>query len=125
MPNKRKPSPPEVKKQIPQRLRGIVASEGDELLTDMERLTWKEIWSQQTGGRRRGAKHKFIPIENLCEDAQRRLDELGLLEWGRLFRFRTGNMERLWGLVSEEEPRVFYPIWWDPAHKVCPMADRD
>ena len=95
-------------------------------LTEMERLTWREVWDQQTGGqRRRGAKHKFIPVEHLCAPAQRRLEELGIVEWDQLFRFRTGWKERLWGAMSEGSPRVFYPIWWDPHHQICPTRDRD
>lgn len=45
-------------------------------------------------------------------------------EWDQMFRFRLGNMERLWGVISDEDPRVFYPIWWDPLHKVCPSKDK-
>jgi hypothetical protein len=94
-----------------------------QFLRDMERLTWKEIWSQQTGGhRRRGAKHKFIPAGSLCTAAQNRLLERGLEEFDELFRFRLGNMERLWGVIHLG---IFYPVWWDPGHKVCPSGDRD
>lgn len=92
-------------------------------LQDMERLTWTEIRAQLTGGyRRRGPKHKFIPADHLCEAAKRRLIELELDEFDQLFRFRLGNMERLWGVVDGE---VFYPVWWDPDHKVCPVKDPD
>lgn len=158
--SKRRPSPAPVptKKEIPLKLRGIAAGEGDAhrplwrlslldqqhdgswswkitpetlqkiivFLTDMERLTWREIWAQQAGGnRRRGNKHKYIPVDHLCSEAQKRLDALGIVEWDSLFRFRTGGMERLWGVISDEEPRVFYPIWWDPGHRVCPSKDKN
>jgi hypothetical protein len=99
-------------------LTGIIS-----FLSEMERLTWREIWAQQTGGNnRRGAKHKFIPVDSLCDKARRRLEELELDEFDRLFRFRMGNMERLWGVLSDETPRVFYPIWWDPDHVICPSG---
>jgi hypothetical protein len=94
-------------------------------LTEMERLTWKQIREQMTGGeRRRGAKHKSIPVDSLCSEAQARLRDLQLDDSDELFRFRLGNMERLWGVLTPDNPRVFYPIWWDPDHKVCPSADR-
>jgi hypothetical protein len=95
-----------------------------DLLSEMERLTWREIRQQQTGGRRRGAKHKPIPRDHLCKEAQDRLEELELDDFEELFRFRTGNMERLWGVLSNENPRVFYPIWWDADHRVCPSKDQ-
>ena len=98
-------------------LRKIIA-----LLQEMERLTWTEIQAQLTGGRRRGPKHKYIPLEGLCPAAYRRLQELELDDFERLFRFRLGNMERLWGVVHDG---IFYPVWWDPGHMVCPGNDPD
>ncbi len=74
------------------------------------------------GNRRRGAKHKPIPAGHLCDEAQRRLVELELDEFDELFRFRLGNMARLWGVIDEG---VFYAIWWDPDHRVCPSKDPD
>ncbi len=89
-------------------------------LQEMERLTWRQVWDQQAGGQNRGAKHKFIPVESLCKDAQNRLTVLQLDDFEQLFRFRVGWSERLWGILTDESPRVFYPIWWDPDHKICP-----
>ncbi|MFB7831994.1 hypothetical protein [Streptomyces sp. NPDC056056] len=95
------------------------------LLTEMERLTWREIRAQLTGGQlRRGPKHKPIPLSSLCKEAQDRLQHLNLDDLEELFRFRTGNMERLWGVIKGDSPRVFYPIWWDPLHQVCPSKDQ-
>lgn len=102
----------------PDTLRKIIA-----FLREMERLTWKEVRAQLTGGnRRRGPKHKFIPADHLCPEAQRRLTEIRFDEFDELFRFRLGNMERLWGVVDSD---VFYPVWWDPDHRVCPSGDPD
>jgi len=95
-------------------------------LTQMELATWAEITtSMLTGGRRRrGARNKFIPVEALCSEARERLVELGIDDVDELFRFRHGNMGRLWGLLLDEEGvKVFYPIWWDPEHKVCSGDD--
>ncbi|MEU2434511.1 hypothetical protein ABZ611_34420 [Streptomyces sp. NPDC007861] len=97
-----------------------------DFLTEMERLTWREVRALMTSSKkRRGAKHKSIPIEHLCKEAQDRLQELQLDDFAEFFRFRTGNMERLWGVIAGESPRVFYPIWWDADHKVCPSKDQD
>lgn len=95
------------------------------LLREMEALTWKEILNQQTGGKnRRGARNKFIPTQDLCAEARERLRELNLDEWDELFRFREGNLGRLWGILMPEHPRVFYPIWWDANHEVCRSKDQ-
>lgn len=94
-----------------------------DFLIQMERLPWKEVRRHMAGGKNRGSKHKPIPIESLCQETQQRLQELELEDCDELFRFRTGWDERLWGVLSHENPRVFYPIWWDPYHKVCPGKD--
>ncbi|HEV8065977.1 MAG TPA: hypothetical protein VGP46_14140 [Acidimicrobiales bacterium] len=91
-----------------------------EFLKQMEQLTWREIQAQQTGTSRRGALHKYVPLESLCGAAQDRLTELNADDGSDLFRFRLGNMPRLWGLVEEA---TFYPLWWDPRHEVCPSVD--
>ncbi len=94
-------------------------------LGEMERLTWSQIRAQMTGSaKRRGALHKSIPIYSLAKEARDRLTELSLDDWDELFRFRLGNMERLWGIVVPDDPPVFYAIWWDAGHSVCPSADR-
>ena len=92
-------------------------------LGEMERLTWKEIRALMTGGnRRRGALHKDIPVSSLCTVAQQRLIVLSMDDFDQVFRFRRGNLPRLWGVIMDA---VFYPIWWDPEHKICPSGDRD
>lgn len=93
-----------------------------ELLTQMERLTWIQVRNLMTGGRRRGPLHKVIPVKHLCPEAQQRLEELQLDDLDELFRFRRGNYQRLWGIVSDS---VFYALWWDEGHKVCPGRDRE
>lgn len=43
-------------------------------------------------------------------------------DFDEMFRFRLGNLERLWGVIRDG---VFYAIWWDPNHQVCPGKDKD
>ena len=92
---------------------------------EQEKLTWREIRNMQTGGaQRRGPRNKFIPIEHLCKEAQKRLQELNLDDLDELFRFRDGNLGRLWGRMDADGGvLVFYPIWWDGRHQVCPSKD--
>jgi hypothetical protein len=92
-------------------------------LREMEKLTWRQIWDLKTGGgRRRGALHKFIPMDGLCKEAQSSLLKLGLDDASdNWFRFRLGGRLRLWGVLDGQ---IFYPVWWDSRHEVCPGADR-
>jgi hypothetical protein len=86
-------------------------------LTEMERLTWGQIKAQMYHSKRGShRKHHAMPSEVLCREAQQRLRILQL-EGFELFRFRLGGALRLWGLI---EQGVFYPLWWDPEHKVYP-----
>jgi hypothetical protein len=92
-----------------------------DFLVEMERLTWRQIRDQEAHSNRRSdRKHKYVARDHLTAKAQRRLEDLQLDDFDELFRFRLGNMERLWGVLPSDNPRVFYPIWWDPDHKICP-----
>ena len=87
-------------------------------LTQMERLTWAEIKAQITSNKKAShLKHHAIPPDRLCPEAQRRLRDLKLDDLDDLFRFRLGGKPRLWGIIHDG---VFYPVWWDPEHRVYP-----
>ncbi|GAA0403244.1 hypothetical protein GCM10009530_64050 [Microbispora corallina] len=94
-----------------------------DFLRDMEKLTWKEIKLQQAATSRKvRARHHGQAVETLCQEARDRLNELGLDDCDELFRFRVKDQKgRLWGILSNESPRVFYPIWWDAEHEVYPV----
>lgn len=88
-------------------------------LTNLERSTWNEVRAQITSSKKGShRKHHPIPLGRLCPEALRRLEELGLDDFDELFRFRVSGPHRLWGIVHEG---IFYPIWWDPDHKVYPL----
>ena len=90
-----------------------------QFLSEMERLTWNEIRAQMTGSKSGShRKHHFMPVGSLCDEAQRRLQELRLDDFDEMFRFRLGNFPRLWGIFDHKG--VFYPVWWDADHQVYP-----
>jgi hypothetical protein len=86
-------------------------------LKQMERLTWTEIRSQTHGGGH--LRHHPIPVESLCAEAQRRLQQLRLDDLDELFEFRLGSRRRLWGAVPDDG--IFCVLWWDPQHQVYPV----
>lgn len=61
--------------------------------------------------------NKRIPAESMCGEAQKRLVELELDDHDALWELRLAGAPRVWGLRSAH---VFYPVWWDPEHTVCP-----
>lgn len=65
--------------------------------------------------------NKRIPAERLCQEAQDRLTALELDDHGALWELRLAGKPRVWGLRSGY---VFYPVWWDPEHTVCPSKLR-
>ncbi len=85
-------------------------------LCEIERLTWREIESQSSGGHR---KHHSQALDTIVREAQRDAERAGLGEifGDTMFRFRLGSRKRLWGFREES---VFYVVWWDPNHKVYP-----
>jgi hypothetical protein len=85
-------------------------------LTEMQRLTWRDIWNQTSGGHR---KHHDQATSSLCKEAKDRLRELRLDEQEKIFRFRLAGPVRLWGFFIGAEHQ-FRLLWWDRAHQVYP-----
>ena len=62
-----------------------------------------------------------IPLHKLSPEAQRRLEELKLDDLDGLWELRLAGKQRIWG---HREGHVFYLMWWDPEHTVCPTSRR-
>jgi hypothetical protein len=61
--------------------------------------------------------NKPVPFEKLCPEAQARLREIDLEEYDGLWELRLTGKGRIWGIRRRH---VFYAVWWDPTHAVCP-----
>ncbi len=81
-------------------------------IRDFETMTWHEI--------RRTGSHA-IPVSEICPDARRCLEEIGLGDTDELFSLRLTGKQRLWGIRDREILRI---LWWDPEHHVCPSAKK-
>jgi hypothetical protein len=68
-----------------------------------------------------GSRHKFIKIESLCPQAQKRLEEIELDDLDGLWELHLSGKVRIWGHRVEH---VFYLVWWDPEHTVCPSRKK-
>jgi hypothetical protein len=86
-------------------------------LDEIGQLTWDEIFAQTTGGKKRRKKHHSQDVSSLCPEAIARWEQIGRGE-EELFRFRTGNKKRIWGIRERE---LFKVIWWDTEHKIYPV----
>ncbi|MCW2756026.1 MAG: hypothetical protein JWQ32_3437 [Marmoricola sp.] len=82
-------------------------------LAAFETMTWNEL---------QGAKHKFIPVENLSSDAKKRLAEIKRDDVDGLYELRFSGVERLWGTRIGDVMQI---VWWDPQHEVCPSSLRN
>lgn len=85
-------------------------------LAAFEGMTWQAIQGT-SGGRKNGTNNHFIPIEDFSPEAKRRAREIFKDGTSELFSLRFTNKERLFGIL---EAGVFYIIWFDRNHKVCP-----
>lgn len=87
-------------------------------LDQFEKLTWAEIEAQMYGNPgKRHRKHHSMPTTALCKEAQDRLDELSRTT-DNMFRFRLGNLPRLWGVRIVDEFQIY---WYDPTHDIYPV----
>ncbi len=84
-------------------------------LNEFSRLRWREIDNLSSDS---GHKlHHEMLVEDICVEAQQRLTEIEL-EVATLFRFRYGNLKRLWG---QRVGPTFMVLWWDPTHQIYPV----
>jgi hypothetical protein len=68
-----------------------------------------------------GTKSKHIALDSLCPQAQQRLEAIELDDLDGLWELRVSGRERIWG---HRQKSVFYPVWWDPRHEVCPSKKK-
>lgn len=61
--------------------------------------------------------HHGMDVDSICEEAQFRLIEIEKYQ-DTIFRFRLGNLPRLWGFRILDE---FTVIWYDPTHRIYPV----
>ena len=80
-----------------------------------ESMTPEEVFATHTG-------NKFCGFDSFCQEAYDRLHKLELDDYGGLWELRLGGTQRLWGLRSGH---IFYVVWWDPEHLVCPSVLRN
>ena len=78
-------------------------------MRNFETTTWAEI---------QGKTHHMIPISGIIKSEQKRLEELGHDDEDRLASFHINGRQRLWAIRRSEN--IFYLLWWDPDHEICP-----
>lgn len=82
-------------------------------LISFEGRQWSEILQDK--------KHNhWISCSKLIKEAQDRLDELHL-QYDELFSLRLTGRLRLFGYI---ENGIFYIIWHDPDHEICPSVKK-
>lgn len=89
-----------------------------DLLSGVSKLVWREVKEMKFNSKRRTrALHHSQPVESICAEARRRLDEIGRGDQEEVFRLRHGNTIRVWGVL---EGPVFSILWFDRDHQICP-----
>lgn len=80
---------------------------------ELEALTWHEILVRDK------KRNHSIPIDQLAKAAQDRLKQIKLDDLDALVSIRLTGKQRLFGF---RRVNIFYALWWDPDHKVCPSV---
>jgi len=92
-------------------------------LISFEGLTWASI-KEASGGRTHGTNHHSLKISELNIAARRRIGELHLEQYDKVFSLRLTNTVRLYGI---RDGRIMRLLWYDPHHGtyngVCPTRD--
>lgn len=91
----------------------------EELIGVLERL---KAFETMPWGQILGDKHHLLCWESLSTKAQKRLQEIGRAdEADNLCSLRISGQPRVIGILDRH---IFYILWWDPKHEVCPSALR-
>lgn len=89
-------------------------------LKQFEGLTWAQI-KEAAGGRRRGTNNHSLLIADLNSAARKRISDLHLDQYDKIFSLRMTNTLRIYGI---RDGRVMRLLWYDPFHGtgqgVCP-----
>ena len=85
-------------------------------LISYETQTWQEIVGTPKG-RGDGSKSHSVSIVNLCQEAQKLLQDNNIYI-DDLFSLRLTGKERVWGIL---ENGVLDIIWYDSDHEICPV----
>lgn len=80
-----------------------------EKMKHLETMTWAEVKKRKTTD--------FVPFSELCPNARRYLEDLGMDDIDGLLHLGLSGKERMWG---NRERGVFELLWYDPEHTVCP-----
>lgn len=79
---------------------------------EAQKITWQEIGRN---GSHPLAVSKLIPL------AQKRLMQIEKDDMDELYSFRISGQKRVWGI---QEGKIFWILWWDPKHEVCPSLKK-
>jgi len=90
-------------------------------LASLESRKWGDILTD-TSGRRENTRNHLIEFAELTREAQKRAIEITVDEFDPLCSIAMGGRERVWGHISEG---VFYIIWFDMQHEICPSNKRN
>lgn len=81
-------------------------------LFDCQKLTWQDLYYN--------GSHRIL-VSQIVPEARKRLQNLLLDEWEELYSLRLAGKQRVWGL---KEGRIFWLLWWDPEHEICPSLKK-
>ena len=73
-----------------------------------QKLTWQLLHANNS---------HLVDIQDLASDAQKRLRVIKQDDLDQLYSLRLTGKKRAWGI---KERNIFWLLWWDPEHQVCP-----
>lgn len=77
-----------------------------------QKLSWQEI---------RNNKSHEVELDQIIPEARKRLEEIEQDEIATLYSLRLTGRMRIWGI---KDNNIFWILWWDPHHEVCPSLKK-
>ena len=92
-----------------------------EKLISFEQMTWNEILAQTRNGKGSNTTSNHnIPVGSIIRDAQKRLEELHIVN-DEIFSITLDNCKRIWGILDSGTLQI---IWYDPCHEIYHVSKR-
>jgi len=90
-----------------------------EKLSSYEKISWAEIdGTPKSGAESKGSQNHFVSVNDMIRQARIRLNNLHLT-FEEYYSIALTGKERLWGVLNDG---VFYILWYDQNHEVCPSV---
>jgi hypothetical protein len=81
-------------------------------LLEVQKLSWQILREKHS---------HLVDINKIIPEAQKRLQKIGQDDLDQLYSLSLSGRLRVWGI---KDGNIFWLLWWDPQHSICPSLKK-